>query len=452
MLRRTQRMLLSSVVPTRARASAVSFVVALAMLFVAMPASAAPMLAMGTGGQNPSRVPDANRDSAHLPNGISYNDCIADEVFTFTVTAAMGSFVTGTSTVQAWAATGDCTAAAARAPATNGTCQPVSDGVPIGISMSFQVRARDLVYAALANKSPGSGGLEPVVKHADASVCSLRTDPASTPMTIVFLSFTSGGGSLEAEANVVFNPMPVGNALSVDTVGPQMPTLGKLDIGDTLMNLNWTPASNAGDTSGFKVFVDPPPGQDPDAAPPLPDGATATVNTCDASTTTADSATPVDAVAPLDASGDAIAVDSAAPADSGSATCTPASTGDGGACTNSSVIVNGVNGSIIPSYYNPQTFTSKDLHNATVTGLTNDKTYTFGIAATDLVGNVGAVAVFPCGTPAPIDDFWNRYKESGGGAGGTFCALEGVGIPVGTSMLGITFAVAALALARRRRR
>ena len=456
MLLRTSRMLRSSFVPFRSRAIFVSLVV-LALVSFSLPALAVPGLTLGTGGQNPARLPDSGRDASHYPNGVSFSDCMADTVFTFTVIAAAGTFTTGSDNVQAWAGVDDCSAQTARASSgtTSGKCQPVSDIVPIASSMQFKVRVRDLVYAARGNVSQSaSGAAVATINKADASVCSAPADPARVPMTIVFVDFAASDASGKEAFALVYKPTSDGNQIVVDTVGPQVPTMLSLGIGDGQMQLNWLPPSNVVDTAGFKVFCDPSPGKDPALAPGPADGAAP--QTCDGSAMSVDAAVPVDSATPADAAADVEAGStgdaSSTAVDSGSSsTC---STSDGGTniCTNSKVIVNGVNGSFIDSYYNcGPALSGSESKQATVTGLTNDVPYTFAVAATDLLGNVGPIAVFPCGTPAPIDDFWNKYKEAGGAAGGTFCALEEVGAPVPGTLAGLTLIVAAIALVRRRR-
>ncbi len=462
MLRRIPRMLHSSLFSSRAHASVVSLTIAFATVFVAMPAAAAPTIAFAT--VNPDRNSPASnhvvRGANALPNGISFDDCEKDVKLTFHMTAT--AFTTGADTLQVWAGLSPCDTAAARTPP-NGTCQPVS--APYALNQSFQVdvQARDLVYASLTGiaSPPGQGGIVGLTSQTSDAVCSQRTASAGSQMNVVFLVYAAGGG-VEAETSLPFNPMGMGLSITVDTVGPAAPTAPTIDIGDTLLKLGWTPAGDATDTAGFTVFCDPPPGKSTDAALSLPDGA----GVCtDSSTTSVDSGAPQDSApqdsAPQD-SASADASDSATPSDASSATDSASSTcgttTDGGAC-GSDVIKSNVNGSVLANIGNgyfvcPNTTSTSDKTStkATVTGLTNDKQYAFGVSASDLVGNTGPVLAFDCGTPQAIDDFWNRYKEAGGGAGGTFCALEAVGLPVETSMMGLAFVIASLALARRRRR
>ncbi len=80
--------------------------------------------------------------------------------------------------------------------------------------------------------------------------------------------------------------------------------------------------------------------------------------------------------------------------------------------------------------------------------------YNLAVAAVDGVGNVGPLSNVLCGEPVPVADFWRLYYEAGGRAGGGFCAAaaEGVGVPAGTSGLGVLMAASIVAIIRKRRR
>jgi hypothetical protein len=89
---------------------------------------------------------------------------------------------------------------------------------------------------------------------------------------------------------------------------------------------------------------------------------------------------------------------------------------------------------------------------ATIKGLKDGYVYTVAIAAIDNLNDNGPLSVPLCATPSPIDDFFEQYRGDGGLAGGSFCALEGVGIPAGTGVFGLVMIGACVALVRRRRR
>jgi hypothetical protein len=87
-----------------------------------------------------------------------------------------------------------------------------------------------------------------------------------------------------------------------------------------------------------------------------------------------------------------------------------------------------------------------------VTGLINGLQYNIAIAGVDALGNVGPLSTLQCGTPQPVDDFWKKYREAGGQAGGGFCALEAAGAPAGSAALFGGMASVVVAAWRRRRR
>jgi hypothetical protein len=61
---------------------------------------------------------------------------------------------------------------------------------------------------------------------------------------------------------------------------------------------------------------------------------------------------------------------------------------------------------------------------ATITGLTNGRTYAVAVASNDLVLNVGALSTVQCETPRPVNGFDEVYTSAGGTAGGSsFCSL-----------------------------
>jgi MYXO-CTERM domain-containing protein len=77
--------------------------------------------------------------------------------------------------------------------------------------------------------------------------------------------------------------------------------------------------------------------------------------------------------------------------------------------------------------------------------------YNISVGCVDGNGNVGPLSNVPCGEPVPVADFWYQYYEAGGRAGG-LCSTDGVGLPAGTTGLGVLMGAAMVATVRRRRR
>ena len=78
--------------------------------------------------------------------------------------------------------------------------------------------------------------------------------------------------------------------------------------------------------------------------------------------------------------------------------------------------------------------------------------YAVTVAAFDGSGNTGVIGNLSCVIPEPVTDFWTAYTNAGGTAGGGFCALQGPGMPVSTSLFGMGIAGIGIGLFRRRRR
>ncbi len=86
---------------------------------------------------------------------------------------------------------------------------------------------------------------------------------------------------------------------------------------------------------------------------------------------------------------------------------------------------------------------------AQVTGLVNGQSYRCVVVSEDLAGNRAVSTPTACVVPAPVTDFWERYRQAGGGARPECNARGG-----GASRDGAWWiaGMAALALASRRRR
>jgi hypothetical protein len=86
-----------------------------------------------------------------------------------------------------------------------------------------------------------------------------------------------------------------------------------------------------------------------------------------------------------------------------------------------------------------------------IKGLTNGKNYDVVVSAVDGSGNVGPPSTCVTDYPAPVIDFFKLYREDGGQAGGSFCALEAAGEPAGAPIVGVGLGAVAFTMVRRRR-
>jgi len=86
---------------------------------------------------------------------------------------------------------------------------------------------------------------------------------------------------------------------------------------------------------------------------------------------------------------------------------------------------------------------------APASGLENGTTYACGVSGMDTYDNVGPLSELVCGTPEPVQGYFEAYRRAGGQAGGGICSFDGPGRGAG-GFLGAAF-VGALALLRRAR-
>jgi hypothetical protein len=104
----------------------------------------------------------------------------------------------------------------------------------------------------------------------------------------------------------------------------------------------------------------------------------------------------------------------------------------------------------IPLQYKAGEIDSITATSLTLTGLTNGTTYHVTVTSIDGSGNVGPPSALACGKPGAVNDFWQSYKDDGGGASG--CALERSANSQAGTVFGLGMLAAVAAFARRRRR
>jgi hypothetical protein len=412
-----------------------------------------------------------------MPLGVNYQDCIEDMILQFPV--AVSGF-DGSESLQIWASkSGDCTADTARGVGSNAvtTCWIVGQGftaqrILTTTTMQFNVRVQDLVGPQNAPPSPPS-----FVQQGPSACNAQGSSFVGVPITIFFVPVSSGN-------NMVGTPYKI--QVATDLVGPPPPVGVTSGVGDSLFTVKWTPNTDS-DTQGYDVFVDPIPGQEDAAAPNTDATPTATLVCPDA--TVASTVLPE---ASTEGGDDGSSVDATSDAPSSDAGCfyeyvsgstTGSSSGSSNnSCTSvvltSAIVQDGgvpvqetdeagnpiegglvpANGGIstIPSNYlvgagsAGLTISDKNTGTFTITGLRNGPPgYNVVVAAVDGSGNVGPPSMEVCDYPAPVNDFWNLYRQAGGRAGGG-CALGALGEP-GPAVSGLALVAAASALARRRR-
>ncbi len=438
---------------------------------------------------NPTRLINGNAQTLRAqnlnPEGISYSDCISDMVLEFSV--SLNSFDNGSS-LFVWAGqTGACNSTTARGLSLAPVCWPVvgNNGTQLSAifggagsvdTITVDIRVQDLV--AHINAPTGT------YTKATSDVCtSVQTTFTSVPLTIWFMPVDTGPTDTGT---------PYQYPISVDLVGPPAPVGLNDTVGDTLFNINWTPNSDS-DTAGYDIYIDPIPGSadatvtsagdgsvnvlicddagssssttmtvgddELDAASDGSDDATASDGSVDATTSSTVAPPsnchygppPTQAVSASGTGCNGVSVFSGTVIDGGTVTETDEAgnvigteSGSGGISTVPSANLVGINAGF--------TVASPTSSEYTITGLTNQVHYHVTVSAVDAFGNIGPPAVEVCDFPAPVNDFWANYRNDGGLAGGGFCDLGAVGLPVGPTVAFGALGTGLLGVMRRRRR
>ncbi|MGA7118745.1 MAG: hypothetical protein WBY94_01540, partial [Polyangiaceae bacterium] len=430
------------------------------------------------------------------PQGINYDDCVADMVLSFNLVL---SGFDGAENLQVWASkSSDCTQPADRGVqgSAAATCWPVAFEYwltgPIYTEMilPFQVRVQDLVGLQNAPLTP------PLTYQAQGpAACNSQSSFAAVPLTINFVPVDSNG----SYAGIAYHFRQ-----QTDLVGPPAPSGVSLVVGDTLLLATWSLNPDS-DTSGYDVFIDPIPGHEsmlsgiPDAtslvcpdtgaaaSPEAEGGDSGDGSPSDTGNDTGDNGSAErgdDGSA--DAGVDADAGIPSAPADAG---CYSVNVGgiNGAAGTCSSVVLTSaivqdsgvavaieslddagnlidsgtsttVSGGIstipvanlVGSTNGGVTVPDRSTGSYTIRGLKNNITYNVAIAAVDAFGNIGPPSTENCNAPAPIADFWKIYRDDGGRTGGGLCSLETIGAQVPSPTGILLFGGSGALLIRRR--
>jgi hypothetical protein len=470
-----------------------------------VPAAAAAQSVSASGQPYPNRIVNGNnlgystRAQNLNPLGISYTDCTADMVLSFSVTLS-GFTATSPDTLEVWGSlTSDCTDQGDRGIGSGVTavCWGLRAGnivdpvISTPQTYTFNVRVQDLVgwqitlpTAAEAANPPAQG----------LSACTQQASFAAVPININFLAIDSSGNS---------DGTPYQYTINTDMVGPPAPSGVGETVGETIYNVTWT-ANSDSDTAGYDIYIDPIPGQEGSEASAIasleagqkmvcPDTGTssvgdATVDGADAlvdgplETSVIESGVS-EASAPLPYDGACYPVNTGGqpptsttgyncndPALASSITedggldggeagtvVTPVIEDDAGNVIEGGTVEEGNGGisTIGTQYlYNVNqgfTIADKSVGSYTIKGLIDGVMYNVVVAAVDGTGNIGPPSSEVCDYPAPVKDFWQTYREDGGGAGG-FCALETVGSGGAQSLAGVAGVLGLAALVRRRRR
>lgn len=412
-------------------------VIALTSLsFVALAPAPARAQILGTGAtitvNNEASLPRLDKNGNTIskrpltltPEGVNYQDCIDDQQIDFPI--VLTGFEANAS-FEAWAGISgaDCGQQTNRTSATS-VCWQLVTGIPLQSTVEVKIPVRKILAGAppFTTQNLGQG----------ADICG-KVDLVTVSVEFLYFSPGQAGASPSASHSV---------SVTADTLGPPAPTGLSVLPGNTRIKVSWDNISGEGGVSaltGVSVYCDPSTG----TAAAATDAGT-TLVCSDAG----DDAGDADADSGLDA-GCTEVPNPSTPSDGGAVTTGGCSTPNFKKSDGTTVIPDAAfNGKYQCGSITGNTGTSVIADNVQGHPLVNGTSYAVAVAGTDAYGNVGPLSEPICMTPEVTTDFWDAYKDAGGGAGGGFCATSGAGMPGGS--LAVIGAAAAIAFSLASRR
>jgi hypothetical protein len=372
------------------------------------------------------------RPPAQKPFWVNREDCIKDDVLTFSFTLG-GTFV-GLQ-LEVWAGGADCSPTTARV-GTTATCWKVAAESPGATPFSIAIRARDIVAA---NK-PGATGAVPNQQGIIQGTLEDCLDTSTTPAQSIALDFmfVNAASSATLPGHQLYQ-------MGYDIWGPPPPTGVTATPGETRLKLGWTRPTTT-DIIRYDIYCDPPAGVVPDQDsglsglmpllfPPLPGLRTL----ADAGLGGSGGAGGAGAGG---SSLDAGAGGTTARSDAGIAPTGPT-------CGAAAPLTPGVLADSTLDAYRCGSVDGLQATSATIEGLVNDVPYTVAVVGVDQVLNAGVLSGQACEKPIEVTDFFELYRQAGGTGGGGLCSIAAP--ERRTPMLGLLASVVAAAwLARRR--
>jgi hypothetical protein len=414
------------------------------------------------------------------PEGINYVDCEDNLRMDFSLSLS-GFVASDDAAIQVWAGTIDCTQPLNRAVGGGATHPCWQVGTPIGpittttMTVTKSVYARDVLRYEQPPADPtASQAYDPSFnysKPAGELACHVQLTDSAVPLGIFFIAVDSTGNTLGTAYEY---------SLTADLVAPPPPTVTTPSAGDTTLTVNWTSPGDDPDIMGFAVYSDPPSGTGSSSGGcgcgPAPGGAAASYIPEEGGTSQEGGSVLQCEDAGVDAAPRCVMVNqggtgnsascdstnltghstvvSGGSIDAGGGTSVDAGDdgGEGGTDeggTTTVTLSGGGTSNINPTYLAGEV-DSSSATSLQLVGLTNGVKYKVGVASLDSSGNVGPLSPLVCGTAGAVNDFWQTYKDDGGGSG---CALEAAGTNLQTgSVFGLGMFASAAALWRRRRR
>jgi hypothetical protein len=318
------------------------------------------------------------------PWWINYEDCLADDEFTFTLT----SQVTG-DTLEIWAGSENC--ATNRSLTDMGQCWILAAEPLQADTIEVKVPVRNILARRLNTTVPPT--------NVSRDVCDDSTDPSGETLTLYFMVVDSGQGK------EYFAWDGGDGGVGFDVVGPTPPGRISVGIGENQLTVDLDDIDVDADRQRYEAFC-------------VPEGTTRASLGLDAgaSSGSSDGSNP-----------------SSSATDAGSDGGLDASTGgsalDAGSEDDPNAAPRGCFTDVLRKGERPPPEFScgeaNSVSRSLSTGrLANNQNYAVAVAGQDSLGNAGVASEIQCGKPIPLDDFYELYSNGGGPGGGGFCNLS----------------------------
>ena len=407
--------------------------VALASLLAALAVLAWAPLAQAISVAAPIRSASADHDEEFR---ISRADCESTNGFTFTITDILSGddlSVWGTGTGA------DCSTNNART--VDNTCTLIESLGVVSNTSAEQTIRHSAIAAVLSDVNGCTDG---------------SSSDAPRTVTLYFLVNESQGDVPASDYTMV-------DTLEVDLIGPPAPGNVSVSVNDdTSLLVTFSEPAGTTDIKGYRAYCDPMPsgGTTSSGGGAVADywmpaagaggmaGAAGAGGATSSGTAGAGGSTSGGGGAGGAGGGSGGAGGSTSSGTGGATSSgTGGSGGAGDAACSSAVLTPG---ELPPSAYECGSVTGTG--DITVTGLVQGVEYVIAVAAYDQVHNQGVLSELGCGTAEPVSDFFDRYRQAGGQAGGGFCQCELVGISLDRPLAVVAALLLGLAFGLRRSR
>jgi hypothetical protein len=329
--------------------------------------------------------------SVSRPWWISFSDCFQGDEWTFSLSVRSVS-----NPIEIWAGTENC--ATNRSRTDRGQCWIVARVSQPDDTTEIVVPVRNVVARRLDTTLPP--------ENVGQEVCDDSTDPSGEAVTFYFLVEEGG----QADEFFAWDASDNGGT-GFDTLGPDPPGNISVGIGESQLSVEISEVDEEADRDRFEAFC-------------VPAGTTCTVEDgCDTDTS-----------APVVDAGGSFAIPDAGDLDASAG----GGNASGGSAGSTSINFRTDAGTPAPAACftevlrtdrrPPPRFScgtaSETSRTLNTSRLTNGVTYAVAVAGQDNIGNAGVASDIQCGTPIPLDDFFELYSRHGGPGGGGFCSVS----------------------------